>query len=263
MIRFEHISKKFGGQVIVDDVSGTLEKSKTNLIIGASGAGKTVLVKCIVGLIAPTTGRIYYDDHLFYPNPNYRAIRAIRLDIGMLFQAVALFDSKSVEENVRFPLDLLTRMTTQEKRRRVDVCLDRVGLPGINKKMPSELSGGMKKRVGIARAIINRPKYLFCDEPNSGLDPQTAIRIDRLISDITAEYHMTTVVITHDMNSVFEIGDRVLFVYQGKEAWHGDKHTILKTQVPALRSFMMSNKLIRNMLEGEDAQATTSNTTAA
>lgn len=245
MIVFEHISKHFQGKSVLLDLSGVFHPGRTSLIIGGSGMGKTVLVKCIVGLVKPDEGAIYYDKRHFLPTARGPIERAVRREIGMLFQGVALFDSKNVEENVRFPLDILTRMSTQAKKKRVDFCLDRVGLAGTNTKMPSELSGGMKKRVGIARAIVNNSKYLFCDEPNSGLDPQTALRIDQLIAEITQEFHITTVVITHDMNSVMEIGDHVLFIHQGRKLWEGTKDNILDTEVPELRDFVLSSKLVR------------------
>ena len=245
MITFEHISKSFQGKVVLSEVSGAFEPGRNNLIIGGSGMGKTVLMKCIVGLITPERGSVHYDGRLFQPSNRGPNERAIRRSIGMLFQGVALFDSKNVEENVRFPLDILTSMSKKEKNKRVNFCLDRVGLPGTNKKMPSELSGGMRKRIGIARAIANQSKYLFCDEPNSGLDPQTALRIDQLIAEITQEYQITTTVITHDMNSVMEIGDHVMFLHQGRKLWEGNNQNILSTKVPELQQFMLSSKLVR------------------
>ena len=247
MIDFECISKEFQGKEVLSSVSGTFRSGQTNLIIGGSGMGKTVLVKCIIGLIVPNRGTIHYDGRVFRPHARGAIERAVRREIGMLFQGVALFDSKNVEENVGFPLDILSSMTAKEKLKRVNFCLDRVGLLGTNKKMPSELSGGMKKRIGIARAIANQSKYLFCDEPNSGLDPQTALRIDQLIAEITQEYQITTVVITHDMNSVMEIGGQIIFLHQGRKLWEGNNTTILNADIPELRDFMLSSKLIRTL----------------
>ena len=247
MITFEHISKSFQGKSVLSSISGTFEPGRNNLIIGGSGMGKTVLMKCIVGLITPEQGDIYYDGHLFRPSRRGSNERMIRRAIGMLFQGVALFDSKNVEANVQFPLDVLTSMNSKEKIDRVNFCLERVGLPDTNKKMPSELSGGMRKRIGIARAIVNQSKYLFCDEPNSGLDPQTALRIDQLIAEITQEYQITTIVITHDMNSVMEIGDHIMFLHQGRKIWEGSNQSILNTEVPELQDFMLSSKLIRTL----------------
>ena len=243
MITAQHISKTFAGKPVVCDVSGTFEAGRTNLLIGASGTGKSVFVKCMVGLLAPDTGDVFYHQRNFTHGSSDNR-RQIRREIGMLFQGIALFDSKNVEDNVRFPLDILSKMTSKEKRKRVSFCLDRVGLDDTHKKMPSELSGGMKKRVGIARAIVNSPKYLFCDEPNSGLDPLTAIKIDRLIQEITHEYKITTLVVTHDMNSVMEIGEQVIFMHQGKACWTGTAQTILDTKQPELNAFIMSNKLV-------------------
>src|SRR5687768_9210713 len=199
MIKVENISKSFADRQVLQDVSGTFEKGKPNLIIGASGTGKSVLLKCIVGLVKPDSGRVLFDSRDFYGGDRDTKTE-IRREIGMLFQGGALFDSLTVEENVSFPLDMFTNMTKAEKRDRVNFCLGRVNLPNTNKKYPGELSGGMKKRVGIARAIVMNPKYLFCDEPNSGLDPKTAIVIDHLIKEITEEYNITTVINTHDMN---------------------------------------------------------------
>ena len=243
MIQFDHIHKAFGKQVVLEDVGGRFERGQMNLVIGASGMGKSVLLKCIVGLLPMQKGSVSFDGHPFH----YRAkhVKDIRRRIGMLFQSVALFDSKTVEENVRFPLDILTQTPMSEKTDRVNVCLERVGLAGTNRKMPSELSGGMKKRVGIARAIAGQCEYLFCDEPNSGLDPQMAIRIDNLIKEITLEFNITTIVITHDMNSVMEIGDLVLFIHQGKKRWEGKGQDILHADEPFLREFLFSSQLMK------------------
>jgi len=245
MIEINNLSKRFGDKVVLDNVSGCFEKGKTNLIIGASGTGKSVLLKCMVGLIPPDFGNVSFDGRDF-TNGNVDIRQEIRREIGMLFQGSALFDSKNVEENVKFPLDMLTEMSKEEKQERVNFCLKRVGLEKASKLMPSEISGGMQKRVGIARAIALNSKYLFCDEPNSGLDPQTAILIDNLIKEITEEYNITTIVVTHDMNSVLEIGDHILFMYKGEKLWEGTNKEILETEVKALQDFIFANKLIRD-----------------
>ncbi|WPP50900.1 ABC transporter ATP-binding protein [Catalinimonas niigatensis] len=243
MIEIKNISKSFNGVKVLDDISGVFHKGKNNLIIGASGTGKSVLLKCIVGLIPPDSGTVYYNERDF-THADKDVKTEIRREIGMLFQGVALFDSLNVENNVKFPMNILTDLPEDEKQERANFCLQRVGLENINKKMPSELSGGMKKRVGIARAIVNNPKYLFCDEPNSGLDPQTSILIDELIQEITYEFGMTTVVVTHDMNSVIGMGDHVMFLYKGKKLWEGSNKVILNTEVKELRDFVFANKLI-------------------
>jgi phospholipid/cholesterol/gamma-HCH transport system ATP-binding protein len=245
MIEIKNISKSFNGSVVLDDISGVFEKGKTNLIIGASGTGKSVLLKCVVGLIPPDKGTVYYDKRDF-THASKDEMSDIRREIGMLFQGVALFDSLNVEDNVKFPLNILTDMPEDEKLDRVNFCLQRVGLENVNKRMPSEISGGMKKRVGIARAIVNNSKYLFCDEPNSGLDPQTSILIDELIQEITYELNITTTVVTHDMNSVVGIGDHVLFLYKGKKMWEGSNKVILNTDVQELRDFIFANKLLHS-----------------
>jgi len=244
MIRIEHISKRFDDKEIITDISGVFERGKTNMIIGASGTGKSVLLKCIVGLFQPDEGYVYYSDRDFTHADRSMKIE-IRREIGMLFQGGALFDSKNVEENVKFPLDQLSNMPEDEKLDRVNLVLERVDLPGVNKKMPSELSGGMKKRVGIARAIVNNSQYLFCDEPNSGLDPVTAIRIDNLIKEITEEYNITTVVVSHDMNSVMEIGEYVLFMYNGRKVWEGSKENIMDATEEELNNFIFANKMMQ------------------
>lgn len=248
MIECKNIDKTFNGKQILKNVSGVFSKGKTNLIIGASGTGKSVLLKCLVGLIKPDSGNIYYDEREFTNASNHDK-QSIRREIGMLFQGGALFDSKTVEENVIFPLDMLSDMSPSEKRDRVHFCLQRVGLDHAAKRLPSEISGGMAKRVGIARAIVMNPKYLYCDEPNSGLDPQTSIRIDNLIQEITHEYDMTTVVVTHDMNSMLEIGEQIMFMFQGEKVWEGTKDIILDNKVKALQDFIFANKLIRDMKE--------------
>jgi phospholipid/cholesterol/gamma-HCH transport system ATP-binding protein len=248
MIKVEHISKSFGDRPVLKDVSGTFEKGKPNLIIGASGTGKSVLLKCVVGLVKPDSGHVVYDGRDFYEAERTEKIE-IRREIGMLFQGGALFDSKNVEENVRFPLDILTKMPREEKQDRVNFCLNRVGLENANRKMPSELSGGMKKRVGIARAIVNNPNYLFCDEPNSGLDPQTSVLIDELIDNISEEFNITTIVVTHDMNSVMGIGEKILFIYKGQKLWEGTKNDIMHSQVKELDDFIFANKVMASLKE--------------
>lgn len=245
MISFKNIKKSFGDTDVLLGIDGEFEAGRTNLIIGSSGTGKSVLLKCIVGLIQPDEGEIYYDGRSFL-DCDSEGKKDIRREIGMLFQSSALFDSQTVEQNVMFPLDMMTKMTKAEKVERANFCLERVGLENINKLMPSELSGGMKKRVGIARAIVMRPKYLFCDEPNSGLDPQTAIKIDNLIHDITKDFGITTIVVTHDMNSVIEFGDFVIFLSKGHKTWEGEKNEIFNTDSEALKEFLYSNALMRN-----------------
>ena len=246
MIEVKNISKSFQGKQILHDISGTFERGKANLIIGASGTGKSVLLKNIVGLIKPDEGSISYDQRDF-TGGDKNLQTDVRREIGMLFQGGALFDSKNVEENVMFPLNVLTEMPLSEKKDRVNFCLDRVDLTNVNHKMPSEISGGMKKRVGIARAIVNNPQYLFCDEPNSGLDPQTSIRIDNLIKDLTDEYSITTVVVTHDMNSVIEIGDKIMFLFEGKKVWEGSSDEIMNSSVESLNDFVFATRLMKKI----------------
>jgi phospholipid/cholesterol/gamma-HCH transport system ATP-binding protein len=248
MIEIKNISKSFNDKQILHDISGVFEKGKPNLIIGASGTGKSVLLKCIVGLVKPDTGEVFFDGRNFTHADRDQKVE-IRREIGMLFQGGALFDSKNVEDNVMFPLNILTKMKPEEKLERVNFCLTRVGLENVNKKMPSELSGGMKKRVGIARAIVNNPKYLFCDEPNSGLDPQTSILIDDLIGDITQDFDTTTIVVTHDMNSVIGIGENVMFLYQGRKLWDGSNKDITHSGVMELDDFVFANKVMNAMRE--------------
>ncbi len=246
MIEIKNISKSFEGKTILENISGVFEKGKTNLIIGASGTGKSVLLKCIVGLIPPESGTVYYDGRDF-THADRDLKTEVRREIGMLFQGVALFDSMNVQDNVKFPLDILTEVPEAEKLDRVNFCLQRVGLENINRRMPAELSGGMKKRVGIARAIVNNSQYLFCDEPNSGLDPQTSILIDDLIKEITDELNITTIVVTHDMNSVIGIGDHILFLYKGHKLWEGSNNNILETDVKELRDFVFANKVMKKL----------------
>ena len=246
MIEINNISKSFRDKKVLFKISGKFEKGKTNLIIGSSGTGKSVLLKCLVGLLKPDKGSVLFDGRDF-TNANKNLTTEIRREIGMLFQGSALFDSKNVEENIKFPLDILTSIPDKEKIDKVNHCLKLVGLEKINHKMPSELSGGMKKRVGIARAIVNDSKYLFCDEPNSGLDPVTAIKIDDLILELTQKLDTTTIVVTHDMNSVVEIGEYIMFLHKGKKLWEGDNKQILKTSVKELNDFIFSNKLMKKI----------------
>lgn len=246
MIKIKDIAKSFDGKMVLEGISGEFEKGKCNLIIGSSGTGKSVLLKCIVGLTPVNAGSVYYDMRNF-TEADHDMKAEIRREIGMLFQGGALFDSKTVEKNVMFPLDILTKMKPEEKKERVAFCLKRVGLENAGKKMPSEISGGMKKRVGIARAIVNNPAYLFCDEPNSGLDPQTSILIDELIQDITYEFNTTTLVVTHDMNSVMGMGDNIMYLYKGHKLWEGGKEDITHSGVKELDDFVFANKVMSKM----------------
>ena len=242
MIEARNINKTFGEHHVLKDVTCTFEKGKTNLIIVQSGSGKTVLMKCLVGLFEVDTGMVAYDDRNF-TTMTFEQRKTLRKEIGMLFQGGALFDSMDVEGNVMFPLNMFTTQSLAEKQDRVNFVLKRVNLENVNKLMPSELSGGMRKRVAIARAISMKPQYLFCDEPNSGLDPQTSGVIDRLIQEITREYDITTIVNTHDMNSVLGIGDSVAFIFKGELWWKGDKETILHTENPELNEFVFGTEL--------------------
>jgi phospholipid/cholesterol/gamma-HCH transport system ATP-binding protein len=235
MIRAEQVFKTFNDQEVLKGIDFTFKSGCNNLIIGRSGAGKTVLLKILVGLQTPTFGSVWYDK-VNFSALDKAGMRAIRMKIGMLFQGSALFDSMTVEENIRFPLDMFTHMSLREKVERVNYCLERVNLAGNNRKYPSELSGGMQKRVGIARAIVLNPQYLFCDEPNSGLDPKTAILIDELISGITEERNITTIINTHDMNSVMEIGDNICFLHEGRLEWRGTKDEVLSSDNENLQS---------------------------
>lgn len=246
MIRVENVNKSFGDKHILHDINTEFHQGKVNLIIGASGQGKSVLTKCIVGLHKPETGGILYDERNFTEMSRKEKV-SIRKEIGMLFQGSALFDSMTVEENVMFPLTMFTKQTKKEKLDRVNSVLERVNLEGTNKLFPAECSGGMQKRIAIARAISMNPKYLFCDEPNSGLDPKTAIVIDNLIKEITYEFNTTTVVITHDMNSVIEIGDTVMFIHQGRNWWQGDRNTILTTENPEILEFVYASSFMKEI----------------
>ena len=246
MITVKNISKSFNGTQVLKDISFGFEKGKTNLIIGKSGSGKSVLTKCIVGLFEPDEGEIFYDNRDFLALKS-KEKKDLRKEMGMLFQGSALFDSLSVEENVAFPLRMFTNMLEEEILERVNFCLNRVNILNKNNLYPSELSGGMQKRVAISRAISLQPKYLFCDEPNSGLDPVTAIVIDELIKEITDEYKITTIVITHDMNSVLEIGDNILFIDNGIKKWEGSKNEILNVKVQELHDFVYVSKFLQNI----------------
>ncbi len=245
MISINNIAKGFSDKPVIEGVSAEFETGKCNLIIGASGSGKTVLMKCLVGLITPDAGEIMYDSENF-SLMNAEAKKIMRRKIGMLFQGSALFDSKTVEQNIMFPLDMFSHDTRAEKQKRVDMVLDRVNLNDAHKKFPAEISGGMKKRVGIARSIVLNPQYLFCDEPNSGLDPQTSLVIDKLIREITTEYNITTVINTHDMNSVMEIGDRILYMYQGKKEWEGNSKEIIFSKNEKLNSFIFASDFLKD-----------------
>lgn len=246
MIEINSIAKSFNNRAVLKGISGRFEPGQTSLIIGGSGTGKSVLLKCMIGLIKPDAGEVIYDGRDFLTSSADEQ-KAIRREMGVLFQGSALFDSQTVLQNVRFPLDMLTDMSEAEKTDRANECLHRVDLDKAANLMPSEISGGMKKRVGIARAIVMNPKYLFCDEPNSGLDPLTSIKIDQLIQEITDEYKITTVVITHDMNSMLEIGEKILFLYQGDKLWEGNSQTLTQSHVPELDEFINANKLIREL----------------
>ena len=246
MIEVKHISKSFGAQSVLHDVSATFHPGKVNFIIGRSGSGKSVLTKCTVGLLEPDQGHVSYDGRDFTAM-NLRERKEVRQEIGMLFQGSALFDSMTVMENVMFPLRMFSESSEQAMQERAAFCLERVQLPQAGGKYPSELSGGMQKRVGIARAIAMNPKYLFCDEPNSGLDPQTAIVIDNLIVDLTREFNMTTVVVSHDMNSVMEASDFIHFVHQGGIAWSGQADGLMKAKSQELNEFIFASRMMRDL----------------
>jgi phospholipid/cholesterol/gamma-HCH transport system ATP-binding protein len=245
MIEFKNIVKRFEDKLVLDHVSHEMKSGMSNLIIGTSGSGKTVLQKCLVGLFEPDEGDIIYDGKSF-TKMNDEERKLLRQQIGMLFQGSALFDSMTVEENVKFPLDMFTKDSNQQKLKRVNEVLERVNLIGANKKYPSEISGGMKKRVGIARAIVLNPKFLFCDEPNSGLDPQTSMLIDKLIYDITKENNITTIINTHDMNSVMEIGDNILYLKNGKKEWSGNSKDIIFSENKNLNEFIFASEFLQD-----------------
>jgi phospholipid/cholesterol/gamma-HCH transport system ATP-binding protein len=248
MIEIQHISKKFDDIVVLEDISAQFKPGMCNLIIGASGSGKTVLTKCIVGLLKADTGSIFFNGvDLGSMSKDER--RDLRNSIGMLFQGNALYDSMTVEENVKFPLDMFSSFTEKEKLEKVNKILDRVNLEGVNEKYPAELSGGMKKRVGLARALVLNPKYLFCDEPNSGLDPQTSMVIDKLIHELTVENNITTIVVTHDMNSVMEIGDYILYLNQGNKEWEGSNKDIIYCKNKLLNEFIFASEFLQDAKE--------------
>jgi phospholipid/cholesterol/gamma-HCH transport system ATP-binding protein len=254
MVILQNINKSFNEDQILFDISIDFEPGKTNLIIGKSGSGKTVLMKSIIGLHIVDSGKIFYDNRNFVAM-NHKEQRSLRKEMGMLFQGSALFDSFTVEENIKFPLDMFSSMTEKEKKDRVNFCLNRVNLENVNKLFPGEISGGMQKRVAIARAIVLNPRYLFCDEPNSGLDPKTALVIDKLISDITHEYNMTTIVNTHDMNSVMEIGEKVVFIHNGRKCWEGTNVEIMNSDDEALNDFIFASDFAKRVKESNIDQS--------
>lgn len=246
MIEAREIHKSFGDNYVLKGIDTEFKSGKLNMIIGASGSGKTVLMKCLVGLHEPDKGNVLYDGRDF-TSMTYRERKLLRQEMGMLFQGSALFDSLTVEENISFPLQLFTKKTRKEILDRVNFCLERVNLYNVNKLLPSEISGGMKKRVGIARAIAMNPKYLFVDEPNSGLDPKTSIVIDSLIQELTDEFQMTTVINTHDMNSVFEVGDHLIFIHKGNKLWEGEPKNIRNTKIKELNEFVFAAKFMKEL----------------
>ena len=250
MIELKSISKSFEDKEVLKDISTVFEKGKTNLIIGQSGSGKTVLMKCIVGLLTPTSGQILYDDRNFI-DMSKRERTALRREMGMIFQSAALFDSMSVVDNVRFPLDMFSNESYKERQRKALSCLERVNLLEAENKMPGEISGGMQKRVAIARAISMNPRYLFCDEPNSGLDPKTSLVIDDLIHGITKDYNITTIINTHDMNSVMDIGENIFFLYNGRKEWQGTKDDVMTSENKQLNNFIFASDLFRKVKSAE------------
>ena len=253
MIEVKHLYKSFADKEVLKDISTTFEDGKTNLIIGQSGSGKTVLIKNLVGLLTPTQGNIFYDGrNLMQMNKKEKAM--LRREMGMIFQNAALFDSLSVLENVMFPLDMFSTMTYNERVKRAQECLDRVNLIDAQQKFPGEISGGMQKRVAIARAIVMNPKYLFCDEPNSGLDPKTSLVIDQLLSSITKEYNMTTIINTHDMNSVMGIGENIVFIYKGRKEWQGNKDEVVTSTNKKLNELVFASELFKKVKEAEIAE---------
>ena len=244
MIEVKHLYKSFGDKEVLKDINAVFEDGKTNLIIGQSGSGKTVLMKNLVGLLTPTSGEVLYDGRNFVAMTKQEKVH-MRREMGMIFQSAALFDSLNVLENVMFPLDMFSSMNYRERVRRAQECLDRVNLGDAQLKYPGEISGGMQKRVAIARAIVLNPKYLFCDEPNSGLDPQTSIVIDNLIHEITREYNITTIINTHDMNSVMEIGEKIVYIHEGRKWWEGTKDDILHADNPELNDFVFASAMAK------------------
>ena len=250
MIEVRNLTKSFGDKVVLDNINVTFETGKTNLIIGQSGSGKTVLVKNLVGLLQPTSGEVLYDDRDFIRMSKKEKVQ-MRREMGMIFQSAALFDSLNVLENVMFPLDMFSTMNYRERVKRAQECLDRVNLIEAQQKYPGEISGGMQKRVAIARAIVMNPKYLFCDEPNSGLDPKTSLVIDELLSGITKDYNMTTIINTHDMNSVMGIGENICFIYQGHKEWQGNKDEVMTSTNEKLNDLVFASDLFRKVKEVE------------
>lgn len=248
MIKVDNISKSFEGSEVLKEISTVFEKGKTNLIIGQSGSGKTVFLKCLLGLFETNSGQIFFE-RTPIDEMSFKERTILRQEIGMVFQGSALFDSMTVEENIMFPMQMFTKKENEEIRERANEVIERVNLINANGKYPDEISGGMKKRVAIARAIVMNPKYLFCDEPNSGLDPKTAILIDNLINEITEEYNITTVINTHDMNSVMEIGEKIVFLLNGKKAWEGTKKDIFNTENQAVSNFVYSSDLFKKVRE--------------
>ena len=246
MIEVKNLYKSFEGREVLKDISTVFEDGKTNLIIGRSGSGKTVLMKNLVGLLDPTTGQVLYDGHDFVKMSKKEKVM-MRREMGMIFQSAALFDSLTVLENVMFPLDMFSTMNLRERTKRAMDCLDRVNLSGAEEKFPGEISGGMQKRVAIARAIALNPKYLFCDEPNSGLDPKTSLVIDELLQSITKEFNITTIINTHDMNSVMGIGENIIFIYEGEKEWQGESSQIMKSTNERLTDFIFASDLLKNM----------------
>lgn len=254
MIEVKNLRKEFDGEVVLDNINAVFQNGMVNMIIGKSGSGKTVLLKCLVGLVSPTTGEIRYDGRNFVGLKS-RELHRLRRDIGMLFQGSALFDSRSVLENVMFPLDMFSRKNRRERKKRAEFCLERVNLLEAANLYPSEISGGMKKRAAIARAIALNPKYLFCDEPNSGLDPKTSQLIDELIYDLTKDFSMTTIVVSHDMNSVINIGDKVIFINEGIKEWEGNKSEVMGTDNEKLNDFVFASDLFKKIKEAEEGKA--------
>lgn len=254
MIEVRNLTKSFGDKVVLDNINVTFETGKTNLIIGQSGSGKTVLMKNLVGLLQPTSGEVLYDDRDFTRMSKKEKV-LMRREMGMIFQSAALFDSLNVLENVMFPLDMFSTMNYRERVKRAQECLDRVNLIEAQQKYPGEISGGMQKRVAIARAIVMNPKYLFCDEPNSGLDPKTSLVIDELLSGITKDYNMTTIINTHDMNSVMGIGENICFIYQGHKEWQGNKDEVLTSTNEKLNDLVFASDLFRKVKEVELEEA--------
>lgn len=254
MIEVKDVYKSFGDKEVLKGVSAKMLPGKTNLIIGSSGSGKTVFMKCMIGLIKPDSGQVLYEGKDLY-RMEEAELKELRQQVGMLFQGSALFDSMTVAQNIRFPLDMLTTMDLKEKMTRVDEVLARVNMEGVNKKFPAEISGGMKKRVALARAVVMNPKYLFCDEPNSGLDPQTSILIDELIRDITLEYNITTVINTHDMNSVMESGDNIIYLHKGLKKWEGSSKDIIFSDDEDLNNFIFASDFLRKAKEASRREA--------